>query len=364
MMKQRQMEGFELEEQMMLSCSPTLSSPQYYVDPPASAAITSAAFTPLYYVQSPHSTLSHAHTSTTHQADQTDQTPLLSPIVSTSTATAAAMMVTASDRHHHAITDCNHFSLPPEQSARTDLSRYSSSRGSSSSFLRAKTNYVFSKLENGLRNVGGGDDDDDPVHTSAHPVCYMVKVAWKALVSFLAAMLVFFLVTRPPIPQLNVKEVMVRGFRLGEGVDKSGVPTKILRINCSVDLEVDNKSRVFGLHLQQTTLQLAFQSFNLAISHGAEMYVKKNTLLRFRLFIGGKEKGMYAAGENMDGMLDSGMGLPLVLRVRMKSQIAAPWNIFKPNGFTHHAHCLLFFVYQRDHVVNRDKNLTCAAHSL
>lgn len=68
-------------------------------------------------------------------------------------------------------------------------------------------------------------------------------------------------------PTVKLQEVMVRGFRLGEGVDKSGVPTKILRINCSVDLEVDNKSRVFGLHLQQTTLQLAFQSFNLAISH-------------------------------------------------------------------------------------------------
>lgn len=52
----------------------------------------------------------------------------------------------------------------------------------------------------------------------------------------------------------------IKEFELGEGVDGSGVTTKILTCNCSMDLVIENKSKLFGLHIQPPLLQMFFGS--------------------------------------------------------------------------------------------------------
>lgn len=115
----------------------------------------------------------------------------------------------------------------------------------------------------------------------------LIQISWRFLVSFGAALLVFFLVTNPPTPAMSVKvcvprfrsayfstsscalcvsdldcafttQVGVPQFGLGEGVDQSGVSTKILTCNCSMDLNVENKSKLFGLHLHPSSIQMSF----------------------------------------------------------------------------------------------------------
>lgn len=71
------------------------------------------------------------------------------------------------------------------------------------------------------------------------------------------------------IPMLGCALQMagIRQFSLTEGVDGSGVETKILSCNCSISLVIDNKSKIFGLHLGPPLLAMSFGSLPLASSH-------------------------------------------------------------------------------------------------
>ena len=56
-------------------------------------------------------------------------------------------------------------------------------------------------------------------------------------------------------------------FGLGEGVDGSGVSTKFLTCNCSIDLLIENKSKIFGLHIRPPAMDVSFGRLSFASSH-------------------------------------------------------------------------------------------------
>ncbi|KAK9169556.1 hypothetical protein Syun_001696 [Stephania yunnanensis] len=85
-----------------------------------------------------------------------------------------------------------------------------------------------------------------------------VQLFWRLMVSVGAALLVFYLATKPPPPKMFVKMAGVGQFVLGEGVDGSGVSSKILTCNCTISLTIDNNSKVFGLHIQPSEIELSF----------------------------------------------------------------------------------------------------------
>lgn len=58
----------------------------------------------------------------------------------------------------------------------------------------------------------------------------------------------------------------IREFGLGEGVDASGVTTKILTCNCSIHLLIENKSKLFGLHIHPPIMDISFARLPIAIS--------------------------------------------------------------------------------------------------
>lgn len=49
---------------------------------------------------------------------------------------------------------------------------------------------------------------------------------------------------------------------------------------------------------------------------------------------------MYGAGRSMQDMLESGKGLPLVIKINLRSNFNVVWNYVKPN-FSHYAECYL-----------------------
>ncbi|KAF5752657.1 Delta-latroinsectotoxin-Lt1a [Tripterygium wilfordii] len=230
------------------------------------------------------------------------------------------------------------------------LSRCSSSLGSNNSFLNDEKKIA----ENRLIIIDHEEEEEEEeeedyyyewikyfsFRESYSCLWVSLQLSWRILVSLGLALLVFYLSTNPPPPKVSIKMAGMPEFVLGEGVDTSGVATKILTCNCSMHLLVDNKSKLFGLHIHPPILDLSFTHLHLAISHGSKLYTTSESSSLFKLSVGTRNKPMYGAGRNMQDMLESGNGLPLVVRVRLSSNFRVVWNLIKPK-YHHQATCFV-----------------------
>ncbi|MBA0737053.1 hypothetical protein Gogos_010535 [Gossypium gossypioides] len=330
-----------------------------------------------YYVQSP-STISHAN-SADHIRNPTNEDQ------------------SAVTLHFHSPTPSESAILTKNPDvSRFTLSRYSSSRGSNNSFLHDKSIVAAADHKGGFNRLiiidhevvkGDQNDDDDDddndddegqgfygkkkgwwwrycsFRSSNSCAWISLQICWRLVLSLGFALLVFYIATKPPPPKISVKVARVGEFGLGEGVDGSGVTTKILTCNCSVDLLVENKSKLFGLHIHPPTMDLFFGRLPFAISHGRKLYAQSSSPSRFQLSVGTRSKPMYGAGRNMQDLLESGMGLPLVIRLKLSSNFRVVWNLIKPR-FHHQAECLLVLddKYDKKHRTQK-YNSTCTITS-
>ncbi|CAH9085566.1 unnamed protein product [Cuscuta epithymum] len=169
-----------------------------------------------------------------------------------------------------------------------------------------------------------------------------IQISWRVVVSMAAALLVFYITTKPPPPKVSVKMVGLEQWELGEGVDGSGVNSKILNCNASINLVIENKSNLFPLHIHPPLLQMYFGRFLFATSKlDRELFAGSNGTTVFKLWVGTRNKAMYAAGRAMEDMLDSGEGLPVVVRLRFLSWFRVMSGVINVK-FHHHSDCLLF----------------------
>ncbi|KAI4323403.1 hypothetical protein L6164_023013 [Bauhinia variegata] len=176
-----------------------------------------------------------------------------------------------------------------------------------------------------------------------------LQISWRILLSLLLALLVFYIVTKPPSPKVQIEISKIREFKLAEGVDRTGVTTKILTCNCSLNLVIENKSKFFGLHIRPPLTDMSFGIFPFAFSHGPKLYAESGYTV-FSLQVGTKDKVMYGAGRSMQDMLDSESGLPIVIRVSLSSSFRVVPNLIKPK-FHHQAQCLVLLhkAYDKKH---------------
>ncbi|CAH9085567.1 unnamed protein product [Cuscuta epithymum] len=130
-----------------------------------------------------------------------------------------------------------------------------------------------------------------------------IQISWRVVVSMAAALLVFYITTKPPPPKVSVKMVGLEQWELGEGVDGSGVNSKILNCNASINLVIENKSNLFPLHIHPPLLQMYFGRFLFATS---KLKIYKTTTNKQRGFcwtrwarIGGRfSVGSFLAGDD------------------------------------------------------------------
>ncbi|CAL0310306.1 unnamed protein product [Lupinus luteus] len=308
-----------------------------------------------YYVQSP-STLSHANSADIRSNIQNDHEFTFHSPIRPDT---------------HMLSNPTH----EQDASRFALCGYSaSSRGSSHSFLHhKKISYDGSHgttTENGDVNRlviidDGDDDDDDDDEKDEEELFYeyyyekrkggwmryfsyrnsdscawiWLQMSWRIMVSFGVALLVFYIATKPPPPNVSIQITRIPEFKLGEGVDRSGVTTKILSCNCSMNLMIENKSRFFGLHIRPPIMDINFSFLPFAFSHGPELYAESG-LTMFKLEIGTRNKPMYGAGRSMQDLLDSGRGLPIMIQVRVRSSFKVVPSLIKPS-FHHRVQCVV-----------------------
>ncbi|XP_075646894.1 uncharacterized protein LOC142617819 [Castanea sativa] len=312
-----------------------------------------------YYVQSP-STISHAN-STDIRTNNIDESTFHSPVRSET-------FLTNPTNPNHSI-----------EASRFTLSRYSSSRGSNNSLIlhEKKNNSIIAydvqsngtagtheNCENRLIIVdhhGGVNDDEEEEETDEKELYYgrrrgfwrryctyrnsdscpwiCLQISWRAILSLGIALLVFYIATEPPPPKLSIKIAGINQFVLGEGVDASGVTTKILTYNCTINLVIDNKSKLFGLHINPPIMEMSFGRLTFAMSYGPKLYAESGSTL-YQLFVETKNKPMYGAGRSMRDNLESAMRLHLMFLMSLNSNFRVFLNLIRPK-FQHPVECLL-----------------------
>lgn len=61
-----------------------------------------------------------------------------------------------------------------------------------------------------------------------------------------------------------LQSLAVHNFYFGEGSDKTGVPTKMLTVNCSVRMTIYNPATFFGIHVSSTPINLMYSEITVA----------------------------------------------------------------------------------------------------
>jgi hypothetical protein len=81
-----------------------------------------------------------------------------------------------------------------------------------------------------------------------------------------------------------LQSLTVGNFYAGEGIDRTGVPTKLVTMNCSLQINVHNPSTMFGIHVSSTSIQILFSQ--IAIANGqvaASTFSTRISVLQFPL---------------------------------------------------------------------------------
>ncbi|KAL3380756.1 hypothetical protein AABB24_001083, partial [Solanum stoloniferum] len=353
-----------------------LTMANYRMDSEEEALFRNSPY-PLYFVQSP-STLSHANSGELSRHNNINTN-------------------TNNNNINEYSSGCHDSPLPRSETGPLALSRYSSSRGSNHSFSHHEKKISCDSLQshgtgidekrcgaillvhhgkNGSSvRVNDDDDEDDDDNDdyygkgnwmrffslgySDSTSWIVVQVTWRLIVSMIVALVVFYIATKPPSPKVSIEIAGVREFGLREGVDGTGVNTKMLTCNSSMILQIDNKSKLFGLYINPPTMEMYFGRVPFILAQGEELYAGSYGPTYFKLNVGTKDKALYGAGRVMQDMLQSGKGLPLLIRVHLSSTFHVVLGLIKPK-FHHQIECLVVLhnTYNKNHRTQK-YNSTC-----
>ncbi|KAI9128610.1 hypothetical protein K1719_000093 [Acacia pycnantha] len=144
-----------------------------------------------------------------------------------------------------------------------------------------------------------------------------------AVLGFVLIFTVFCLiiwgVSRPYKPQLSVKSFTVHSFYLGAGSDPTGVPTKMLTMNCSVKMTVYNPATFFGIHVSSKSVNLMYSEIAVATGELKNSYQRRKTHKTLYVNLQRSRVPLYGAGASLAGSFDNG-GVPMKLDFDVRSR--------------------------------------------
>ncbi|CAA6665981.1 unnamed protein product [Spirodela intermedia] len=115
---------------------------------------------------------------------------------------------------------------------------------------------------NVIQEEGAYDDLDDDKGLSRR--CQIIL----AFISFVLLFTVFCLIiwgaSRPYKADVIVKSIAVDDLYAGEGSDSTGVPTKMITVNCSLKINVYNPAPTFGIHVTSSSINLIYSQIAVA----------------------------------------------------------------------------------------------------
>ncbi|KAF4354470.1 hypothetical protein CsatB_009268 [Cannabis sativa] len=147
-----------------------------------------------------------------------------------------------------------------------------------------------------------------------------------ALLGFILIFSVFCLIlwgaARPYKARISLKSLTVHNFYFGEGSDMTGVPTKLLTMNCSVRMSVYNPATFFGIHVTSSPIILMYSEIAVAKGQLKKYYQPRKSHRTVSVNLQGIKVPLYGAGGSLAvSDNDSEVPMTLVFEVRSKGHV-------------------------------------------
>ncbi|KAI3724863.1 hypothetical protein L1987_64630 [Smallanthus sonchifolius] len=164
-----------------------------------------------------------------------------------------------------------------------------------------------------------GDDDGGYDDEQFKRMCRVVMLVMGLVMVFLTVCLVTWGASRPYKLQVQMKNWKLNSFYYGEGSDYTGVPTKLLTINCSVKMNIQNPATFFGIHVSSRSLNLFYSQIKVGSGQFMNYYQPKKSGRTISVNVEGRKVPLYGVGEGLV-MSNTNGSVPLKLEFEIRSQ--------------------------------------------
>lgn len=149
--------------------------------------------------------------------------------------------------------------------------------------------------------------------------CQILMVVLGFIVVFSLFCLIIWGASRPYKARIAVKSVTVHNFYFGEGTDLTGVPSKMLTINCSLRMTVNNPATFFGIHVSSNPVNLMYSEITVATGQLKKYYQPRKSHRTVAVALHGDKVPLYGAGASFAISHDGG-GVPMKLIFEVRSR--------------------------------------------
>ncbi|KAL6874684.1 hypothetical protein ACP4OV_013349 [Aristida adscensionis] len=176
----------------------------------------------------------------------------------------------------------------------------------------------------GWREVGAIDEEDgayDELDDEPDLPRCCVALFWLSVLAllFTVACLIVWGVARHSKPTVIVKSATVHNFYAGEGTDGTGVPTKMVTLNCSLNIIVHNPSTMIGIHVSSGPILLKYSEIAIANGQLEKFYMPRTSHRVVSVLVHGEKTPLYGAGATL-GLSNTGGAVPLTLEMKVKTR--------------------------------------------
>ncbi|KAG8367389.1 hypothetical protein BUALT_Bualt16G0066900 [Buddleja alternifolia] len=258
---------------------------------------------------------------TSDQSDVTSITPS-----STSSSPAAYYVQSPSRDSHDEADKCSSSNCrsPYDSHSSSYPAQYSSMVSSSSSRLSGKyRGRRWNKHYCDIVVEEGGSVYDDDNYYGDKPYYMQCKCFISVLVFglvFGGFCLIIWGASRPFNAQITVKSLTVDNLYYGEGSDRTGVPTKLLTMNCSASMVIHNPATFFGIHVSSQTVTLFYSEIVVAIGQLQRYYQPRKSTRITAVRLIGEVIPLYGTGMALAASDESDVGIPFKLEFEIQSR--------------------------------------------
>ncbi|XP_058074340.1 NDR1/HIN1-like protein 6 [Magnolia sinica] len=145
-----------------------------------------------------------------------------------------------------------------------------------------------------------------------------------ALLVFILLFTVFSLIiwgaSRPYKAEIVVKTLAVSNFNLGAGSDYTGVPTKMVTMNCSLKIGIYNPATLFGIHVSSTPINVIYAEIPMATGQLKKYYQPRKSHRTVSVILQGTKVPLYGAGASLTVSDNAGGKVPLRIEFEIRSR--------------------------------------------